>query len=133
MPSSRASSGYQAPKTWLIRSCEYFALDETKGRLGFRPLNQVRQHIRESEFTDLLQGLSVSDYLFFEAPEGKAIGPLQGPDSWYIARVNARTPPRRKVDVSAERDRTLVKEDYVNYHFLKWANEVLARAEITTN
>lgn len=111
---------------------EYFALDETKGRLGFKPLNQIRQHIRESEFTDLLQGLAVSDYLFFEAPVGKAIGPLQGTDCYYIARVNSRTPARRKIDVSVDRDRTLVREDYINTRFLQWANEVLSEADIAT-
>ncbi len=108
---------------------EFFVTDEKRGVLGMLPLNQVRQQLRESEFTQLLDGFSLAEYLFFDAEVGKTIGPLQGADAWYIARVNSRTPARRKIDVRVERERELVREDYLNHRFQEWAREVIARAK----
>ena len=108
---------------------EFFANDEKKGRLGLLPLNQLRQQLRESEFTQLLDGFSLAEFLFFEAEVGKTIGPIQGPDGWFIARVNTRTPARRKIDVKNERERELVREDFLTVRFLDWAREVVGRAK----
>lgn len=106
---------------------EYYATDKEKGRLGSKSLNQLRQALRESEFSDLLHGYSIGFHLFYEAEPGQVIGPARGPDAWFICRLNSRTPPRSKVSVADERTRELVKQDYVNYRFLQWANEVLGR------
>jgi hypothetical protein len=114
----------------LQRHTEFYPNDEKKGRLGLLPLNQVKQHLRESEFTQLHDGFSLADYLFFEAPIGKTVGPLPGPDGWYLARVNTRTPPRKRVDVKNERERQLVREDYVTRRFFEWANEVVGRLKL---
>ena len=113
----------------LTKQGEFFVNDEKRGRLGFLPLNQLKQQLRESEYTQLLDGFSVSNYLFFEADVGKTHGPIAGPDGWFIARINSRTPPRRKVDVKNEKERELVTEDYINYRFFQWANEVIGRAK----
>ena len=104
--------------------------NEKRGRLGILPLNQVKQQIRESEFTQLLDGFSLAEYLFFEAEVGKTLGPLQGPDGWFIARVNTRTPARRKIDVKSERERELVREDFLTTRFLEWAAGVMARTKV---
>ncbi len=109
---------------------EFFANDENHGRLGFKPLNQVRQQFRESEFTQLHDGYSITNYLFYDAEVGKTVGVLPGPDGWYIARVNARTPARRKIDVKVERERELVREDYINQRFLEWGKTVLAGTKV---
>ncbi|MCK5944884.1 MAG: hypothetical protein KAI24_23050, partial [Planctomycetes bacterium] len=60
----------------LDQHTEFFANDEKRGLLGMLPLNQLRQQLRENEFTQLLDGFSVAEYLFFEAPVGKTIGPI---------------------------------------------------------
>jgi hypothetical protein len=114
----------------LQRHTEFYQNDEKKGRLGLLPLNQVKQQLRESEFTQLLDGFSLAHYLFFEAPIGKTVGPLPGPDGWFLARVNTRTPARKKVDVKNERERQLVREDYVTYRFFEWANEVISKVKL---
>ncbi len=114
----------------LTKKGEYIINDEKRGRLGFLPLNQLRQQLRENEFSELLDGVSLASYLFFEAEVGKAVGPLKGTDSWYIARVNSRTPPKKRMDVKNERDRELVLEDYRSYRFMQWANEVIQKAVI---
>ncbi|MFY9344068.1 MAG: hypothetical protein WAT39_16380 [Planctomycetota bacterium] len=113
----------------LDKHTEFFANDDKKGRLGMLPLNQLRQQLRESEFTQMLDGFSLAEYLFFEAEVGKTLGPIQGPDGWFIARVNTRTPARRKIDVKVERERELVREDFITCRFFTWAGEVIGRAK----
>ncbi len=114
----------------LTKKGEFIINDEKRGRLGFLPLNQIRQNLRENEFSELLDGMSVAGYLFFDAEVGKTLGPIRGADAWYIARVNSRTPPKKRMDVKVQRDRDLVREDYVNYRFMQWANEVIQKAVI---
>ena len=113
----------------LSQHAEFFANDDKRGHLGFLPLNQLKQQLRESEFTQLLDGFSLAEYLFFEAEVGKTLGPIQGPDGWFIARVNTRTPARRKIDVKVERERDLVREDFITCRFFTWAAEVIGRAK----
>jgi hypothetical protein len=113
----------------LQRHTEFYQNDDKKGRLGMLPLNQLKQNLRESEFTQLHDGFSLANFLFFEAEVGKTLGPLQSSDGWVIARINARTPARKRVDVKSERERTLVREDYVTNRFFVWANEVIARTK----
>ncbi|MCR9247749.1 MAG: hypothetical protein NXI31_22200 [bacterium] len=107
---------------------EFFANDEKRGRLGFLPLNQLKQQLRESEYTRLLDGFSATHFLFFDAEVGKTHGPIQGADGYFIARINSRTPPRRKIDVKVEKERELVTEDYITQRFFEWANGVIGKA-----
>lgn len=113
----------------LEQHTEFFANDEKRGLLGMLPLNQLRQQLRENEFTQLLDGFAVADYLFFEAEVGKTIGPIAGPESWLICRVNSRSPARRKINVKVERERELVMEDFITARFLEWANGIIAKAK----
>ncbi|MBL9077324.1 MAG: hypothetical protein JNL08_07470 [Planctomycetes bacterium] len=114
----------------LRKHSEFYHNDEKRGRLGLLPLNQVRQNLRESEFTQLHDGVSLAEYLFYQAEVGKTVGPLPGADGYYIARVNSRTPPRKKVDVKNERERQLVREDYVTHRFFEWAEGVISRVKL---
>lgn len=108
---------------------EFFVNDDKRGRLGFLPLNQLKQQLRENEYTQLHDGFSISHHLFFEAEVGTIVGPIAGPDGYYIARINSRTPARRQVDVANEKERELVREDFLNYRFFQWANGVIAKAK----
>ena len=114
----------------LNKRGEFIINDEKRGRFGFLPLNQVRQQLRENEFSELLDGYSVASYLFFDAEIGKTVGPIKGPDGWFIARVNSRTPPKKRMDMKSDRDKELVREDYLSYRFMQWANEVIQKAVI---
>ena len=113
----------------LDKHAEFFSNDEKRGRLGLLPLNQLRQQLRESEFTQLLDGFSLAEFLFFDGEVGKTIGPIASADGWFIARINTRTPARRKIDVKNERERELVKEDYITTRFFQWAGEVISKAK----
>jgi hypothetical protein len=114
----------------LAKYGEFFSNDEKKGLLGNVPLNQIKQQLRESEFTELLDGYSIASFLFYDAQVGKTYGPIQGPDGWFIARINSRTPAQRKLDVKVPRERELVTEDYLNHRFTEWANDVIARVKV---
>jgi len=113
----------------LQQHTEFFANDEKRGLLGMLPLNQLRQQCRENEFTQLLDGFAIADHLFFEAEVGKTIGPVAGPEAWLICRVNSRTPARRQINVTVERERELVREDFITTRFLEWANVIIAKAK----
>ena len=114
----------------LETKAEYYQTDQEKGRLGSKSLNQLRQSLRESEFTDLLQGYSLGYFLFYDAEVGKVVGPMRGPEGYYIARVSSRTPARSIPAISEPRTRELVKQDYVTWRFLNWANESMSKAKI---
>jgi hypothetical protein len=114
----------------LTQQGEFYAQDKERGRLGSKSLNQLRQTLRESEFTDLLMGYSVSNYLYYDAEVGRVFGPLKGPEGYYIARINSRTPAHSTVSVAEERTRELVKQDYASYRFLQWSNEILGRTSV---
>jgi hypothetical protein len=109
---------------------EFYQTDEAKGRHGPKPLNQLRQAMRENEFTDVILGYSLGFHLFYDAPEGQVVGPLRGTDAYYLARVNSRTPAKQTVSIAESRTRELVKQDYVTYRFLQWANDVLTRTKV---
>lgn len=109
---------------------EYYATDNDKGRFNAKPYNQLRQLMRENEFTDVLFGASAAHYAYYDAPVGKVVGPLPGPDAYWVLRVNARTPSRAAPSVTDARTRDLVKQDYIAYRFLQWSNEVVAKAKI---
>lgn len=132
----RATEAYEAIKGGasfddvLDKRGEFYVTEEHKGRLGSKSLNQLRQALRENEFSDVLLGYSVGTHLFYNAEPGTIVGPLRGPEAYYVARVNARTPARGTVSVEDTRQRELVKQDYVTYRFLEWSNDVLANATI---
>ena len=132
----RATEAYEAIKAGkpfdevLDAEGEFYVTEEHKGRLGSKSLNQLRQSLRENEFSDVLMGYSVGAHLFYDAEPGTIVGPLRGPEAYYVARVNARTPARGTVSIEDTRQRELVKQDYVTHRFLQWSNEVLAAATI---
>lgn len=108
---------------------EFSRNDELKGRLGAQSLNKLRKTVGESEYSDLHQGYSVGEFLYYEAVPGKIYGPLRTPSGYYIARVNSRVPASGTPDISSERVRNLVMQDMVQARFLEYANELLADSD----
>ncbi len=123
-------SGEKTFEEVLAERGEFFANDEDKGRLGLKPLNQIRQYLRETEFTDLIKGYAISRQAFFNYPIGKVVGPLRGVDSCYLVRVNVKTPPRKALNLDKKEDYDLIKEDFIATEFLKWSNEVLKNTTV---
>ena len=109
---------------------EFYINDKDRGRLGSKSLNDLRRTLRESEYSELLDGASLGYHIYYDAEVGKVEGPLRGSDAYYLVRVNSRGPASSDVKVSDEHTRELVTQDYIGYRFLKWANDVLARTKV---
>ncbi|MCB9869806.1 MAG: hypothetical protein H6837_08105 [Planctomycetes bacterium] len=109
---------------------EFYTNDKERGRIGNKSFNELRRSLRESEYSDLLQGFSLGYFLFYDAEVGKAVGPVKGPDAWYIVRVNSRAPAKQAANVSDPRTRELVKQDYLTHRFLEWSKEVMSRTKL---
>ena len=114
----------------LEESGEFFINDKDRGRLGSKSLNDLRRTLRESEYSELLDGASLGYHIYYDAEVGKVEGPLRGPDTYYLVRVNSRGAAEHDVKITDDRTRELVKQDFLSYRFLEWANEVLARTKI---
>ncbi|MHC4812629.1 MAG: hypothetical protein ACYTKC_16015 [Planctomycetota bacterium] len=128
-----AMAAIKAGKTFdavLEEMGEFYINDKDRGRFGSKSLNDLRRTLRESEYSELLDGASLGYYIYYDAEVGKVEGPLRCSDAYYLVRVNSRGPASNDVKVSDERTRELVKQDYTSYRFLEWANEVLARTKI---
>jgi hypothetical protein len=111
---------------------EYFDnVDKERGRLGKKPLNELRRSLHESEYTDLLHGFSLAYHLFYEAEVGKVTEPLKGPEAWYIARVNQQGPASGPTDIRNARTRDLVKQDFLTHEFFEWSKDVMSRVKVS--
>lgn len=110
---------------------EFYTLDKERGRLSNKSLNELRRNpLKESEYNEVLSGYSLGYHLFYTAPVGKVIGPLKGPEAWYICRVTSRSPANQKVDIKNQQTRELVKQDFLTYRFLQWVQEVMNRTTV---
>ncbi|MCA8964357.1 MAG: hypothetical protein H6838_02010 [Planctomycetes bacterium] len=90
--------------------------------------NILRQLMGESEFTDLAAVSSAAHLLFHEAAPGEFVGPLRGPQGWWVARVVERVPPKGKLELKDDRTEKLVRDLLLERLFLEWTDEVLGRA-----
>ncbi|MDA1260437.1 MAG: hypothetical protein O3A20_07415, partial [Planctomycetota bacterium] len=61
-------------------------LQRDHGRFGSLSRADLRVLLGESEYTDLLQGYSIGDDMFFGAEVDAVYGPVKGPLGWYIYR-----------------------------------------------
>jgi len=104
---------------------------QNRGRIGSRMLNPLIKILGESELTHVLQGYSVAEYLFFDAPVGKVVGPLRAPKGYYVARVIARTPGAPgAAAVTALAPGPIAEEDFLNHSFRDFVNDVVAHSKI---
>lgn len=101
-----------------------------KGRFGPHYRNDLNPYIGETYFTDWVTGNSITDYVFFEQAEGSVAGPFKGPQGYYITRVLRRTPPTRSLNLGEPKHLELLKQDWLRYHFIKYAKEAVAQADV---
>lgn len=90
--------------------------------------NQLRQRLRESEFTTLLRE-GIADAVFAAKP-GEWIGPLRGSDGVYVVRALKRSEPQLRVDLTLEHTQKLVRELVLQRRFAEWIDDVYARAVV---
>jgi hypothetical protein len=101
-----------------------------KGRFGPHFRNDLVSYIGETYFTEWTTGNSITDYVFYEQAEGTVAGPFKGPQGYYITRVLRRTPPTRGLNLSEPKHLELLRDDWLRFHFVKYAREAVEKAEV---
>lgn len=96
-----------------------------RGKLSPQSRNDLRGFLGESDYSDFLQGYSISDDIFFLAEPGAIYGPIRGPLGYYFYRVESRTPATRAMEIDdQERDLYIVNDDLLTTSFLKYASKL---------
>ena len=101
-----------------------------KGRFGDRYRNDLESMVGESPYQHFLYGDSVTDRAFFGQEIGTVIGPFKGPVGYYLTRVVKRTPPTRPLNVNNEKHLELLRDDYIRYALIEYAEESLKQAKV---
>lgn len=102
-----------------------------KGRFGDRYRNDLETMVGESHYHHFLSGFSITDKAFFDQEIGTVIGPFEGPMGYYLTRVMKRTPPSRPLNVQNEKHAELLRDDYIRYSLIGYAQESLEQAKVS--
>lgn len=98
-------------------------LERDRGRFDALSRADLRVLLGESDYTDVLQGYSVGDDMFFDAEVGAIYGPVRGPLGWYLYRVTRRDPPSVPLDpVNDPRQAYQLEDDLISQSFLDFVN-----------
>ncbi len=100
------------------------------GILSRKARNELRKELGENEYMDFLQGFSMGDFLFDEAPVGKIVGPLRSVEGWYLAKVVRRYPATQAVTLKDPKMKDMIVQEYQVRKFMAWADEVAARIRL---
>jgi hypothetical protein len=101
-----------------------------RGRFGLKYRNDLQGFVGETPYSHWVTGQSITDYTFFDQPEGTVAGPFKGPLGYYITRVQRRTPPTRPLRLDDPKHVDLLREDYVREAFVDYAKDAVAQASI---
>lgn len=94
-----------------------------RGKLPPQSRNDLRGFLGESDYSDFLQGYSISDDIFFLGEPGAIYGPIRGPLGYYFYRVESRTPATREMDIDGkENDAYIVNDDLLTTRFLQYVS-----------
>jgi hypothetical protein len=98
-------------------------LQRDRGRFGSLSRADLRVLLGESDFTDVLQGYSIGDDMFFDAEIGAVYGPVRGPLGWYLYRVSSREEPTQVLDPKNDpRQAYQLEDDLISQSFLAFVN-----------
>ncbi len=100
------------------------------GIMGRKSRNELRKELGENEYMDFIQGYSMGDFLFDEAPVGKIVGPLRSVDGWYLAKVVRRYPPTQAVTIKDPKMKEITSQEYLVRRFMKWADQVASKIRL---
>lgn len=101
-----------------------------KGRFGERTRNDMQGLMGESYFTHFLTAKSACDEIFFDLPPNVVTGPLKGPKGYFLAKVKKRMPPRSPLNIRDERYVQFIRDDYLRYSLIGYADEALKAAQV---
>lgn len=99
------------------------ALQRDRGRFDLLSRSDLRMLLGESDFSDVLQGYSIGDDIFFHGEVGAVYGPVRGPLGWYFYRVTKREPPVNELDPDNDpRQAYQLEDDLLTRRFLAFLN-----------
>ncbi|MCA8980225.1 MAG: peptidyl-prolyl cis-trans isomerase [Planctomycetes bacterium] len=101
-----------------------------KGRFGERTRNDMQGLMGESYFTQFLTNKSACDEVFFDLEPGVVSGPIKGPKGYFLAKVKKRLPPRSPLNIRDERYVKFIRDDYLRYSLIGYADEALKMATV---
>jgi len=78
-----------------------------------------------------LTGNCVTDIMFFEQDVGTIENPIQGPYGYYIPRLIHRGAPTLKLSAIDAKSRPYLEQDYLTEQLRMYAQDLLAKAEVT--
>ena len=102
-----------------------------KGRFGERTRNDMQGLMGESYFTHFLTGKSACDQIFFDLEMGEVGGPYKGPKGYFLAVINKRLPPRSPLNIRDERYVKFIRDDYLRYSFIGYADEAFKASDVS--
>ena len=114
----------------MARYGKWPALAEEQGFYVSKSLNELRLPLKESDYTDFIEGYSVAEELFYRGKVDHVVGPFRGRDGYYICYIVDRIPAGAPMDLTDKNSRDLVKQDYLSHRFLRWANEVASKTKV---
>lgn len=98
------------------------------GQFGCITRDYLQTLLDESPYSDFLSHGLLTDKIFFDLPLGVITGPYQGPWGYYLAKVLKRYPLRAPLDLSDDRNRETLREDWLRASFTVYAHEALDQA-----
>lgn len=101
-----------------------------KGRFGERTRNDMQGLMAESYYTHFLTNKSACDEIFFDLEPGVVAGPIKGPKGYFLAKVKKRLPPRSPLNIRDERYVKFIRDDYLRYSLIGYADEALKAATV---
>jgi len=101
-----------------------------KGRFRNKQRNILMKNLDESDYWLFLNGDSITDYIFYEQEVEQIGRPMKGPRGWYIPLLRRRSDPPARLSTSEENMRTLIEQDYLNYHLRMYVRDLVRDNEV---
>ncbi|QDU84077.1 hypothetical protein Pla163_11790 [Planctomycetes bacterium Pla163] len=101
---------------------------KNKGRFAPMSRNELVSQLGENDFTIFVDGVSITDEIFFALPEGKIGGPWKGRLGYYIARITSKSAPQGDRTIDDPEMRDMVRQDLVTVRFKNFAQELVDAA-----
>jgi hypothetical protein len=101
---------------------------KNKGRFAPMSRNELVSQLGENDFTIFVDGVSITDEIFFSLPEGQIGGPWKGRLGYYIARITSKSAPQGDRTIDDPEMRDMVRQDLVTVRFKNFAQELVDAA-----
>jgi len=116
------------PKSQMGQEPPHWITD--KGRFRNKQRNILMKNLDESDYWLFLNGDSITDYIFYEQEVDQIGEAMRGPKGWYIPLLHRRSDPPARLSTSEENMRTLIEQDYLNYHLRMYVADLVSKNDV---